>query len=245
MCLFKLATQKELPLHQNLDEETLSWIKSNVPDQIKNIDFSELAREVDLEKISCFVPMESWFLSESRINSLHGIRHLIRTTIYAHCLGLKLHEKQLNNLLIATSLHDISRKNDKNDMGHSSRALKWYQKNKRKVLSKYKVIDVDNNIIENLIKFHELNYEDLGQESFYKRNEEMVNIIKTADALDRYVQPRKKWWMNEKYLKIIPSIELKAFAFNLVVSSEEKHLRGIDSKNSVLLSLKEFQGKFE
>lgn len=243
MSLIQLADRGNLPLHQDLDSETLNWIRKNEPNEFKNVDFSPIARQIELNKIAKFVPLETWFTSPLKVNSLHGIRHLMRVTIYTYYLSLSLpiDEKLTNSLLIAASLHDIRREDDKGDEGHADRGAEWYGKNDSSVLKKYEVGNIDNSFVGRLISLHEFSDDKLRRNRFYVENYQTVDVLKAADALDRYIQPKKKWWIDDKYLRLVPSIELKVFAYNLILRSEGKYLNGINSKEATLTSLIEMQ----
>lgn len=241
MNLVQLAEERSLPLLQNLDSDSLQWIKENEPNELKGISVSSIAKSIDVEKISRFVPLSSWFTSESKVNSLHGGRHLMRVTAYSYFLGLSLNEEQRNSLLVAASLHDIRRLSDKADEGHAERVASWYRENEEEILRAYGVNEVDSAVVFSLIKLHEQAYGQLKTDTFYLSNRKLVDILKTSDALDRYIQPKIKWWLKEHYLNLIPSQEMKAFAFNLALKSENKYLNTFDSKEAVLSSLKELQ----
>lgn len=227
--LHQLAEEGNLPIHQNLDRETLDWIKINKPDYLINVDYSEVVDSIDVDRIYLLIPNDSWFSSESKINSLHGIRHLMRVTTYASYLSKSIiNNVDRNSLLLASLLHDIRRKTDKGDEGHAKRSAGWYLENKDEIHSRLKINEIDEKIVTEIIEHHE---------KMLDTNSKLLNILKTADALDRYVQPKKKWWINEEYLKLKPSLELKAFAFELVTISEERYLSGYDSVSAVLDSL--------
>lgn len=231
--LHQLAEENNLPLHQNLDTETLEWIKNNKPEELVNLDYSDIINSIDIDKISRFTPIHNWFTSKDKVNSLHGIRHLMRVVTYSYYLSSSIKsDSGRNSLLLASLLHDIRRNDDKGDEGHAGRATEWYLKHDNEVHKELNLTDIDSNIIIELIKEHE-------RPSSPKS--ELLSILKTADALDRYVQPKKKWWIDEEYLELKPSMELKAFAFDLVVKSEEKYLRGVDSKDSIISSLIEMK----
>jgi len=234
MSLVQLAKENKLPLHQNLDFETLQWIKDNEPQEMKDKDLALVARNVDIESISRLTPSSTWFTSSEKVNSLHGVRHLMRVATYAWLLSKEIDKTQKNSLLVAAVLHDVRRLDDKADEGHAGRAAEWYGENKEDVLSRFKIGTVDDKIIVELIKLHELN-------SNVSEFRKLLDILKTSDALDRYIQPKQKWWPDDRYLNLKPSLEVKAFAFNLSVKSEEKYLAGSISDEAVLLSLKELQ----
>jgi hypothetical protein len=231
--LHKLAEEGNLPLHQNIDPETLEWIKKNKPDDLTNADYSEVANSIDVSKLTQLTPSNIWFTSENKINSLHGIRHLMRVAIYVYYLSKSIENAvKRNSLLLASLLHDIRRETDKTDEGHAKRGADWYQNKQDEIHTSLNIKEIDENIVIELIEQHE---------EMSDKNSSLLNILKTADALDRYVQPKMKWWINDEYLKLKPTIELKAFAFDLVTRSEEKYLNGIDSVSAVLDSLLEMK----
>jgi len=244
MSLVQQAKEGKLPLCQNIDTETLQWIKNNEPQELIKVDFISLAslvNNVGIENLSRFTPSTFWFTSSKKANSLHGIRHLMRVTAYTWLLARNMNQTRKNSLFIAASLHDIRRLNDKADKGHANRAAKWYEENKDKVLSVFGIDDADNGIIVRLIKTHEQDYDNLKSSKFYREYGKLVDILKTSDALDRYIQPKRRWWLKDKYLNLKPGLELKAFAFDLIIKSEERFLSGVDSKEAVLSSLRELQ----
>lgn len=239
--LVQQAKKGKLPPHQNIDRETLLWIKDNRPQELIGVSVISVAEDVDTQNISRLTPLNSWFVSPKKVNSLHGKRHSMRVAIYASLLSKNIDQSQRDCLLMAAILHDIRRMNDKSDEGHANRAVKWYESNKSEVTNTFEMNNINDEIVVELIKLHEQDYEDLISRDFYLKYGKLVDILKASDALDRYVQPKKKWWIDEKYLNIKPDLNLKAFAFELVVLSEEKYLSGVDSERSVLSSIEELR----
>ncbi|MFC5800188.1 hypothetical protein [Streptomyces formicae] len=71
----------------------------------------------------------------------------------------------------------------------------------------------------------------------HHRAEALTDLLKAADALDRYRLPKLKWWPSTAHLRV-PQIEhLRAVAFDLVVWSEAAHLNDQDSASAVLTAL--------
>jgi hypothetical protein len=71
----------------------------------------------------------------------------------------------------------------------------------------------------------------------YLKHKEIIDLLKTADALDRYRLPKLKWWINDDFVIVIPDESEKSFAYNLVINSEKNYLSINDSVKSVLNSL--------
>lgn len=231
--LRQLAEEGNLPIHQNIDSVTLDWIKKNKPNNLINVDCSKVIESVNIDEISRLTPISSWFTSVNKINSLHGKRHLMRVAIYTMYLTSNMKSiVKRNSVTLAALLHDIRRETDKGDEGHAKRGVSWYLDNKDEIYASLNINEIDDNIVIELIEQHE---------KMSDKDSNLLNILKTADALDRYVQPKKKWWINEDYLNLKPSVELKSFAFDLVVKSEERYLNGSSSRQSILDTLKEMK----
>ena len=227
MSLISLAQKNNLPEHQLMDTETLAWIINNKPNFVNKKTFLNLSKD-EINLIKKYTPSPNWFLSVNRLNSIHGIRHLIRVAMYT----LKLHKNI--NLIIAAILHDIRRINDKTDPKHGERAALWFMNNISKITKKFKISLNKDDIkkIYDMILYHDIQFNDTNSDLFY-----YINILKTADALDRYCQPKLKWWVSDNYLKLKTSKEMKNFSFNLVVKSEKLATKGFDNVKSVFCAL--------
>jgi len=84
---------------------------------------------------------------------------------------------------------------------------------------------------------HESPQRDLATRVEYRNNKLFVDLIRTADALDRYIQPKLKWWIDDNYLEIRPDIKLKKSAFHMVVNSELNYIDSGNDIESVLLAI--------
>lgn len=237
--LYSLARDGELPDHQYMDEETLDWICFNNPfgnggTQANMIDMSGLSRVAKQ-----YIPQRQWFTEPKVIDGIHGIRHLLRVTVIAYLLSktYMLSEDDTQSLLISASLHDIRRHNDCADLSHGERSAVWFRDNHKEVESHYllgkKAIDID--LIFQLILLHEVPYNDIDKSTFL--NERVFDILKVADGLDRFRQPKLKWWPDERYFHLRPSQELVRFAYREVVESETLFLLSGLSEESVLKTI--------
>ncbi len=73
--------------------------------------------------------------------------------------------------------------------------------------------------------------------------ERITDLLKAADALDRYRLPKLTWWPDGSLVRAA-TVEvfeaLRATAFELVVASEAAHLAGLDSADAVFKALDEW-----
>lgn len=239
--LIILAEKKQLPAHQFMDRETLEWIISNNP-------FREEATEVNSKtpgifcKIHKFRLPEKWFFCPKGIDTIHGLRHLLR--VAANGLRLLQYDDNKdayeNTIFLSALLHDISRKDDRTDKGHAARAAEWFLKHQALVEKEFfQLNNAEKEDVYYAILLHEESLEQLTDTTEYSNHQKAIDLLKIADALDRYRQPKIKWWINDKKVPSPPPISAKQFAFKLVINSETNYLKGLNNYNSVLNALKE------
>ncbi len=242
MSLVSLAKEKNLPPHQYMDQETIDWIAANNPfSLIKN----PLRFDIkDIESLFKIVPHLDWFLNSNLANSLHGFRHLLRVTIFSFLLINYNRQEKIDfdpkNLLTAAVLHDIRREHDKDDDGHGQRAANWFLDHIPEIskLFNFNYTDKDKEQVYSAICYHDISYDILRKDNVYLRNQQIIDFLKTADALDRYRLPKIKWWFDPNMVKIMPSQGIMAFAFDLILRSEQKYLKEMDGIASVMDLLK-------
>lgn len=235
--LFKLAEKKELPHYQFIDTGTIAWIKRNKPKFKK----TKKIKLPDRETLKRFIPLKNWFLTFRGIDSIHGMRHSLRVAINTILIANSfLYRRKLENLIIAAVLHDIRRKNDKGDPFHGLRAADWFKKNAILVGKKFKIEFQDNDMEEIYwsIFFHGLHNTNFKNNKNYSKFRKSIDIIRTADALDRYRLPKIKWWFNEELLGLRIATIFKKTALELVIKSEQNFLKGKNSSESILNILK-------
>ena len=232
------AQNHTLPALQYMDDATQKWIAKNEPryDVVSRLNF-DLQSYTDWT--SHFPLRRDWFPEPRLADTVHGLRHLLRTAYFACCLAK---EKELGRtqtifVFMAAQLHDIRRQDDRGDPGHAQRSADWFIANAPTVAKQWrlKLTDEYCMAIAAVISLHETPYGDFGREQrvLYERHQVAVDILKTADALDRYRLPKLKWWINDEYLNLVPSSAMKQLAFNLVVRSERYFLEGVGNERSV------------
>lgn len=231
--LFELVKNGNLPSCQFIDEQTIKWIEDNKPLFFIEDEMRLLGKDI----IKRFTPANDWFSNKEIINSIHGLRHILRVTILAKLIAVEsFYSQKFENLLVAAAIHDIRRENDNGDLNHGLRAAKWFKFNFRVVEKKFKIKFTKQDIADIywIVALHGLPLNSLMKNKNYIRLKDGLDIIRIADALDRYRLPKIKWWINDKIIGYRASPQLKQLAFDLVVESEKKYLNGDDSVKSIL-----------
>lgn len=239
--LVALAAQRRLPRHQTMDVATLQWIKSNRPR-----DFPDGQVEHPPIKVARYaIAPSSWYAVPSQTDSIHGQRHGARVALLAAQLA-KLGELRVDETLeavIAAALHDCRRLHDQDDPGHGKRAASWFIERHVNFIAHLPPAakDVRRHAIAAAIELHDVPYsafDDL-QTQKYESARSIVDILKTADALDRYRLPKLKWWPSHEHLRLIPPRWLHRYAFDLVLTTEGHRLGGLSSERSIVDALNE------
>lgn len=244
MCLYKLAEKKELPNFQKMDTETVLWIERNKPD------FSQAEKIVIEEKdflinfIEKSVVKERWFEDIRIYEGIHGLSHLLRVTVNGFLLSrhARFSKEFRTGLMVAALFHDIKRVNDQEDRGHGKRSAEWLKENQEIIFELFG-FSIEKETWKNALKainYHEENYENIPHED---RNDDFVNLLKAADALDRYRLPKMNWWINDKFLAIKPKPEEKNFAFDMVTFTERELLEEKSYRETVIKYIEKYAGK--
>lgn len=217
---------------QHIDEEAINRFK----DEWYNYAVRFTWKKLSIKEIFNFVPAYDLFLNKELYSSIHWIRHTLRvlvaTTIITDTLALP--KVQRDSLMLAASLHDICRIDDNEDFEHSKRAANRFIQNKHLFVDKLK-IDVD--LVYNIILFHNSRSNDdidCSREYLY-----MIGLFKSADAIDRYRFPKKKWRPSFDRLIFPFPEEFVKIHKSLVHRSEIYYQRENDWVNSVFSALKD------
>jgi hypothetical protein len=239
--LVTLAAQRRLPRHQTMDVATLQWIKSNRPQNFPDTQVEHPPIKVARYAI---VP-SSWFAVSNQTDSIHGQRHGARVAILAAQLARvgDLPVKETLEAVIAAALHDCRRLHDQDDPGHGKRAASWFIERQENVIAHLppEAKDVRRYAIAAAIELHDVPYSEFDdlQTRRYEATQSIADIVKTADALDRYRLPKLKWWPNSDHIRLIPPRWLHRYAFDLVLKTEGYRLGGLSSQRSIVDTLNE------
>lgn len=234
--LWEALTKPKKPKRQFLDIQSVEWLKIHRPIDIPSF----LVHEKQKEFVSLVQSLRPWeaieeslFLNSQQANGMHGIRHALRVSIFSMYLGLKFtkDDTDIHKFMYAGLLHDCKRRNDNSDPQHGTRAKLWLRKKFKEILPKLLFDHVHE--ISTAIGLHNTEYQSFLKNSEYLRYQLTTDILKTADALDRYRFPKVSWWINNNFLKITPPSDLKSFAFDLIVESEKLFLKKTSSNRSI------------
>lgn len=239
--LVELAARKELPRHQFTDAETVRWIAEHRPDELDDRAprLSSVARRLLVR-----TAMPAAWLAEPRLHdSLHGVRHGMRTAALAALLAeaAGLGEADVATVIVAAAVHDCRRLHDQDDRGHGARAARWLTVNAEDVWGRFR-LEMPPAAVRQAavsVRLHEVPYPDFtpDDETDYTTARVVTDVVKAADALDRYRLPKLTWWPDAQHVRVDAFEELKAVAFDLVLWSEADHVAGTDSTSAVLKAL--------
>ncbi|EKD70086.1 MAG: hypothetical protein ACD_46C00645G0001 [uncultured bacterium] len=218
----ELLFDKNKPLYQNNDSDSLEWIRSHKPIFVPGADL--LRRK---EIISILREAKPWkyfnddfYINKKVAEGIHGRDHAIRVAINLLYIVFENNIQGFNvqDLIYCALLHDCSRCNDNKDEGHGRRSSVIA----RKYFNRINI--VDREAILSAIAWHDSGSELAKSSEEYQNNKLICDLLRTADSLDRFRFPRDDWWINESFLDIIPSSESKNFSFDLCINCEESTL---------------------
>lgn len=239
MNLRKKLLNSPKPKHQFHDKSSIQWIINNKPQNLPNKYFLNIKPIKKVENLKPWkVIKSSWFQNNLIKNGIHGFRHCCRVAIYSLFLTQKYYkeikkDKEIESIMFASLIHDCRRKNDNNDFFHGERSANWLKKNKNILPKRLKNF---LNLIIFLVSNHDKPYKDVKNDFFYKEFKNFLDIIKTADALDRYRFPRSDWWINLKIVPIKPPKSFMSFAFDFCVKSEEVFIKKNNNLKSITIT---------
>jgi hypothetical protein len=243
--LVALAAGNAAPEYQHMDGATLAWIASHSDDLPTMSSTPDVRVGAGAQRILEAAPIPSkWHAEPKLVSSLHGTRHMLRTAALAALLaemhGLGSHDAAA--LVVAASVHDCRRLHDNDDAGHGERASAWLTEHCGEVFSFF-AVDANAAQIHKAtaaIRLHDIPYTAFTRSDAadHAGTERITDLLKTADALDRYRLPTLDWWPRYEYLRVIPPMWLRRTAFDLVVETESACLDGADSVAAVLTALR-------
>ena len=224
-----------------MDEGTLDWIESNetilFPERPSKAFGDRVTAITVMATIERFAPKIEWYSHPLLADSIHGLRHTMRVIALAHVIAETIETRVARTeILLAAALHDLRRENDRQDPSHGQRAATWWLQNRSAICDTFHVDLVQQDLVFQLIRLHELPSEDFSPDDFssYETWRKDVDALKLADALDRYRLPKAKWWIDDNKTQLKASAGLKNLAFQLMVRSERHFLGGQAAKSAVL-----------
>ncbi|MGV9311169.1 hypothetical protein ACWDR0_03110 [Streptomyces sp. NPDC003691] len=278
--LVGLAARGRLPAHQYQDRPTLDWITAHRP-PLRPAPRPELppaTRALILRS----APPPDWYAEPRLADSLHGVRHAMRTAALAGVLAAAngLDAADTAAAVVAAAVHDCRRRHDRDDPGHGERAAHWLTDRAGEVWARFGLPRPapPHTVLRaaTAVRLHDVPYEafdpggpgDLGgpgggrggdpggerrtppapapapapppyNNAPYRAHRAVCDIVKAADALDRYRLPKLSWWPDGRRVRQPGFDGFRALAFDLVTLSERARLAGADSAAAVLSALAE------
>ena len=239
MNLREALLQSSKPRHQFHDSASLDWLLSNRPKfPATRHEFSRPITAIIKEKAPWKLCEPNWFSNKLTRNGIHGFRHCCRVAINSILLAFQnqpnIADAKIKALLFAALLHDCRRKNDNADSYHGKRTAEWLDKN---IWVLPRCLEGFYESIRFAIYVHNDPYEEIVKKPSYQKFKFFVDILKTADALDRYRFPREDWWLNLSFIILHPNIESMGFAYDLMLESETLYLHTKNNQFSIAKAL--------
>ncbi|MEU1073638.1 MULTISPECIES: hypothetical protein [unclassified Streptomyces] len=227
------AVQRSLPAHQYMDRATVNWIAQNRPTPaLAPVAFTlpQPGRR--------FVPESTWFADARLADSIHGIRHQARVCLLADLLAQhhQLSPDDAAALCLAAAVHDCRRHDDRDDSGHGQRTASWLKRHSDTVLTTFgKELPTYSRDQAAAVGLHDVPHETFtpSQRRAYQQAPHLVDLLKAADALDRYRLPLQHWWPDLSRLRATVPDWLPTVAFELVVRSEQARLNGATHRQAL------------
>lgn len=235
--LYLRAKDKELGELQIMDRPTLEWIRENSLSKVEEYEkynnlIPKLVKE-DFDLIESLIPKKEDFYSPEHFYSIHGLSHILRVMFLTILVCKLIGEKDYLSYLISASIHDIRRVNDNQDKGHGLRAKNWFLEKQ----DRFSDIKYDLKTVTETSHYHETDYQEIDAETLSKHKRE-IDIFKACDALDRFRQPKEKWWINPEYVELKQALVLMPVARKFTLQSEDMILEGLDIKKAVFETAK-------
>jgi hypothetical protein len=241
--LADLAARGRLPLHQYMDRATLAWISGNRPGLAPTP--APVLRPRSRKLLTRGGPPARWWADPRLHTSLHGALHTMRTAALAAVLAEAegLDDAEAATAVVAAAVHDCRRRNDQGDRGHGDRAAVWLAENADTVWGHFGLTATPRRIVQaaTAVRLHDVPYEafTLDDRADHAHAERVTDVLKAADALDRYRLPKTAWWPQARYVRVPAFDRLRGLAFDLVLISERAHLAGADGSEAVRRALTE------
>ncbi|NEB12244.1 hypothetical protein G3I32_25995 [Streptomyces coelicoflavus] len=241
--LIDLAARGQLPLHQHMDHATITWISDHRPDLPPTP--TPALRPQSKELLAHGGMPTRWWADPRLYTSLHGVRHAMRTAALAAVLAEAngLDDADTTTAILAAAVHDCQRRHDQDDRGHGARGAVWLAANADTVWGHFGLTAMPRRIVQaaTAVRLHDIPYEEFeaANKADHARAERITDLVKAADALDRYRLPKLKWWPDSRYVREPAFDQLGELAFDLVLVSEQAYLAGASGPAAVRYALAE------
>lgn len=203
---------------QIIDAPTLRWLKEKQKfDEISIFDIKKTFKPLNKEIFLKFIPHSNWFINSSRRLSIHGESHALRVMLFSYLICNIKNIRNYEKHLISASIHDILRASDINDSNHGEGASKWFLENTNLFSN------LDDEEIEGIsaaIKYHDIDYNLIPKEILLKFGD-LIDVLKCADALDRFRLPREDWFPKKELFKINLPDNLFELSKKLIYETED------------------------
>ncbi|WP_327382828.1 MULTISPECIES: hypothetical protein [unclassified Streptomyces] len=239
--LIDQAARRQLPLHQYMDRATVEWIEENRPDLAASAPPTLALGTLALIEESAMPP--AWMAAPRLYTSIHGVRHSMRTAALAAVLAEAhgLDDDDTATVVVAAAVHDCQRRHDKDDRGHGARAAIWLAANADTVWGHFGLTATPRRIVQaaTAVRLHDVPYDAFTADDWHDHSkaESLADILKAADALDRYRLPKASWWPDARHVREPAFDQYRGLAFDLVLTSEKAHLAGASSPEAVRFAL--------
>jgi len=233
--LHDLAVCGQLPDHQRMDHATLDWITSHPPKGPQPP--SPLPRQ------RLLLPEPKWFATPEGPAGLHGILHNARVSLLTGllCEQHGLDHRTTMTLRAAAAVHDCRRLTDRDDPDHGQRAAVWFLKHHDAVGAQAGITSSAGAAVRaaTALQLHATDHErfTIAERRAYQRTALWADLLKTADALDRFRLPLARWWPDLTRLRIAPATWMAPLAHQLVIRSERALLDGATHHQALAHSL--------
>lgn len=230
-----LAESRRLPDHQRMDHATLDWITAHPP--------AGPCPPSPPTRQRMLLPERQWFAMQEGPDGIHGILHNARVSLFTGllCEQHGLDHRTTMTLRAAAAVHDCRRLTDRDDPDHGLRAAAWFLKHHRAVSAHSGIEGTAASAVRaaTALQLHATDRERFTPEDHraYQRTPLLVDLLKTADALDRFRLPLARWWPDPARLRLTPAAWLAPFAHQLVLRSERALLDGATHHQALTHSL--------
>ncbi|MEU3497648.1 hypothetical protein ABZ747_29670 [Kitasatospora cineracea] len=229
--LHESAATGRLPDHQVMDRPTLAWIADQRPG-------GPGARPRLPHPATPLVPDPSWFARPETATSLHGVLHGARVAVLVQFLAVGLGPDRVLALAAAAACHDCRRHSDRTDPGHGARAAHWLTQHPTCLSSAFGHVPGPEAVTA--VALHDVPHHAFtaDQRAAYHRHRTAVDVLKAADALDRYRLPATRWWPDLPLLRLRVPAWAPLLAHDLVVGTEQARLDGASDTHALHLALR-------